>query len=390
VSPLHWVPTSLLGLSVLIAAYAFVFYPILLLIGVAVRGRSRVTQQPTAWPEITIAVPVHNEERHIAGKIENLLAIEYPSNKRHILVVSDASTDGTDEIVRRYSHMGVQLVRQPERRGKTAAENLARAHVRGSIVITTDASTRIDAGVIKHLVQAFENPEIGVASSNNISVSTRASDVVRAESWYTRYDMWVRDLESQLGGIVGASGALFACTSAVFDELLPEALSRDFAAPLVAREQGLKSVLVREAHCSVPRSVSLGREYRRKVRTMSRGLETLFFKRHLLNPFRYRMFAIQLASHKLIRWLVPWAMVAIAISIASLALTGVPWARWASLGLGLSVAAGLVGLFWARRGTPPALLSAAAYLVAGVVAGIHAWVNALRGELSPTWEPTRR
>lgn len=380
----------LLALAVLTAAYAFVIYPIFLLIGVAVRGRSRVMQQPAEWPQITIAVPVHNEERNVAGKIENLLATDYPSDRRHIVVISDASTDGTDEIVRRYASQRVELVRQPVRRGKTAAENLARAHVRGSIVITTDASTRLNAGVIKQLVQALGNPEIGVASSNNISVSGRATDAVRAESWYTRYDMWVRDLESHLGGIVGASGALFACTSKVFDELLPEGLSRDFAAPLVAREQGLKSVLVREAHCSVPRSVSLEREYRRKVRTMSRGLETLFFKRHLLNPFRYGLFALQLASHKLIRWLVPWAIVAIVISIVWLAATGESWAQKAGFGVATSVALGVVGILWARFGNTPALFSAAAYLLTGVVAGLHAWMNALRGEMSPTWEPTRR
>src|SRR5437879_13251472 len=126
--------------------------------------------------------------------------------------------------------------------------------------------------------------------------------------------MGVRDLETGLrggggggGGIVGASGCLYAIRAGLHREFVPENLSRDFAAALIARRHGLRAVSVPEAVCFVPRGASLRQEYRRKVRTMARGLRTLWALRALLNPLRYGLFAWMLWSHKLCRWLVPWA-----------------------------------------------------------------------------------
>jgi hypothetical protein len=130
-------------------------------------------------------------------------------------------------------------------------------------------------------------------------------------------------------------------------------------------------------------------EYRRKVRTMTRGLETLFYKRHLLNPFRYGLFAWELISHKLIRWLVPWSSLLVTLGLVVLALESA-WARWALAGGGIGAAVALVGWLWPEGRRLPRLLAVPSYLVAGNVAALHAWINALRQEMNPTWEPTRR
>jgi hypothetical protein len=158
----------------------------------------------------------------------------------------------------------------------------------------------------------------------------------------------------------------------------------------MAREMGFRSVSVDAAICYVPRVASLQREYRRKVRTMSRGLQTLFYKRHLMNPIRYGGFAWMLMSHKLARWLVPWFLVLVAGgAVAALWGAGDPW-RW--LGL-VAVAAGLGAsvLAWLRDARSlPVLVALPAYVFWGVVAGLHACIVALRGEMTPVWEPTRR
>jgi hypothetical protein len=188
---------------------------------------------------------------------------------------------------------------------------------------------------------------------------------------------------------VGASGCFYAIRLGIHERLVPAALSRDFASALTAREQGLRAVSVDEAICLVPRTASLQREYRRKIRTMARGLETLWYKRHLLNPFRYGSFAWMLLSHKLVRWLVFLTAPLVPVGLAVLSLES-PVAFGLLVAFGVGNALGAVALF-APEGTKlPRLASVCGFVLASHVAGFIAWTKALRGELNPIWEPTRR
>ena len=318
-----------------------------------------------------------------------MLAADYPAERRQVVVISDASSDGTDEIVRRYAARGVELVRQPERRGKTAAENAARAVLRGEIVVNTDASVRIHPDSIRHLIRAFTDPEVGVASSRDVSVDKMAAASNVGESAYVGYEMGVRALETRVSGIVGASGSLFAIRSHLHREFLPETLSRDFAAALVARLNGYRSVSVAEAICYVPRGASLRQEYRRKVRTMARGLATLIYHRRLLNPLRYGAFAWMLASHKLARWLLPWATLAMALALLGLAAEFTP-ARLIVAGAVVLVVLAAAGWYWPPARRMPRIIALPAFTLAGIVAGLHAWLKLFSGQQAATWEPTRR
>jgi len=377
----------LLG-AVLFALYTYVGYPALLAL-LAARRSGRPPEAPRQWPTITVLVPAYNEERVIGPTLDSLLAIDYPANRRQILVVSDASSDRTDEVVTGYKDRGVELLRMPQRGGKTAAENGARGHLRGEIVVNTDASVRIAPDAVKKLVVWFADPAIGVASGRDVSVSQADRGANTAESGYVGYEMWIRDLESRVAGIVGASGCFYAIRAPLYMTLVPEALSRDFAAALIARERGYRAVSVKEAVCLVPRTTSLRREYRRKVRTMARGMETLYDRRHLTNPLRHGAFAWQLLTHKVCRWLVPWAGLLGLGALVALA-TRHAWAPWLA---GISaVVLGLAALawWWPEGRRMPRLVALPGFVVAGNVAALHAAVKALRGELNPIWEPTRR
>jgi cellulose synthase/poly-beta-1,6-N-acetylglucosamine synthase-like glycosyltransferase len=380
----------LLSLPLLVGGYAYIGYP-LLLRGLARPARPRPSdpREDDAWPLVTITVPAYNEERAIAGTLDRILELEYPAARRQVLVISDASTDRTDEIVRGYAGRGVELIRLPKRGGKTAAENAARSRIRGEIVVNTDASVRLDPRSLRPLIAAFRDPTVGVASGRDVSVARQAVDANVGESGYVGYEMWVRELETRAGGIVGASGCYYASRKALHMELVPEALSRDFAAPLVAREHGLRSVSVNESVCYVPRAASLRREYRRKVRTMSRGLQTLYYKRHLLNPFRHGRFAWMLLSHKLARWLLPVSVLGAVAGVVWLAVAAPAVGLAALAAAGLAAAVALAAWYWPDERVPR-IVATPAYVVWGVLAGIHAWVSALRGDLTPTWEPTRR
>jgi len=379
----------LLALGFLTAGYAYFGYPIVLRLLVLARRKPAAPPPPgpAEWPSISVTVPAYNEERAIAATLDAILATDYPG-RRQILVVSDGSTDRTDEIVRGYAGRGVELLRTPARAGKIAAENLARAHLTGDIVVNTDASVRIAPGAIKPLIARFADPTVGVASGRDVSVAELDRDLNVGESGYVGYEMKVRDLETRLGSIVGASGCFYAIRRDLHVTDFPPALSRDFACALIARERGYRAVSVNEAVCYVPRIRSLHGEYRRKVRTLVRGLETLWYKRALMNPLRYGAFAWMLASHKLVRWLAPWGMVLAAAGWLLVATALRSWLLGAVCVVPLLLAA--AGWWWPEGRRAPRIVSVPAYVVSGIVAALDAWVRALRGEVNAVWEPTRR
>jgi len=369
--------------------YTYLGYPLLLMILAAVRRRHSPVAPLTEWPRISIVLPAYNEEAVIRDTLENLLRLDYPADRRQILVVSDASTDRTDAIVGEYASRGVELLRLPHRRGKTGAENAALPVLRGEIIVNTDASVHVERGALKALIAHFADPTVGVASNRNVSVARAPQHPNYAESWYVGYEMWVRDLESRVAGIVGAAGCLYAVRAPIHMRLLPESLSRDFAAGLAARELGWRAVSVREAVCYVPRISSLRREYRRKVRTMTRGMETLYRERQLLNPVRYGLFSWTLASHKVCRWVIPHLGIVALGALACLAWIA-PWARWALGFAGFAALCAVVAWFWPEGRRLPKVVAVPAYLVMGNLAPLHASLRVARGEGAPTWEPTRR
>lgn len=382
----------LLGGSAALAAYAYVGYPLLLRALARVRAATRSPAVPPAspaerdWPRITILVPAYNAAAVLPATLDALLALDYPPERRQVIVASDASTDGTDAIAAALAPRGVELVRLAERRGKTAAENLAGVHATGDIIVTVDATSRIPAGALKPLIAAFADPTVGVASGCDVSVAGAATADVRAEAGYVGYEMALRAAETRVWGIVGASGCFYAERAALYREPVPEHLSRDFAAPLVARRHGYRSVSVTGAVCLVRRSSDLAHEYRRKVRTVARGLATLWHYRALLDPTRYGAFAWMLLSHKVCRWLVPWALIA---ALGGILLLAIPLAavRDALAGAGVLAAGAALGI--ASRRAPRWCL-ALGYVAAANLAVLHAWLDCWRGRVRPFWEPTVR
>jgi cellulose synthase/poly-beta-1,6-N-acetylglucosamine synthase-like glycosyltransferase len=380
----------IVGLSLALLFYTYIGYPLLLWLAGLTRGRPVA---PAAsgddWPLVSISISAYNEEAQVRELIKSLLALDYPRDRLQVLIISDGSTDATDAIVSEYAGEGIELLRMPERGGKTKAENAASGLLRGEIVVNTDASTRILPGSLKPLVAAMRDPTVGCASGRDVSVGPGGGDANRGESGYVGYEMAVRDLETRVFGIIGASGCFYAIRADLHRVPLAGTLSRDFAAALHAREHGYRAVSVPEATCLVPRGQSLRKEYRRKVRTIARGMRTLWHKRALMNPLRHALFAWMLVSHKVCRWLLPWAALAALLALAALAVTEM-WARiLLSLGIVILVLAA-VGWLRAERGPLHKLLAAPTFLVAGNVAAAHALLRVIAGGEDALWEPTRR
>jgi cellulose synthase/poly-beta-1,6-N-acetylglucosamine synthase-like glycosyltransferase len=371
-----------------IFGYAYVGYPVALV--ALTRGlRKKVSDASGELPSVSITVPVHNEERNLAEVLEALLAQDYPAEKRHILVISDASTDRTDEIAASYADRGVELLRLPERRGKTAAENAADAAVRSDLIVNTDATVRLPPSALRTLVRSFADPTVGVASGRDVSIGARGSEANRGEGGYVGYEMWVRALETRFHSIVGASGCFYATRRHLYDGAFPEGLSRDFASALIARKHGYRAISVQDAICLVPRTASLRSEFKRKVRTMARGLQTLWYMRALMNPLKFGRFAFCLISHKLCRWLVSLLLPLSVTGVAMLSVSQLA-ARVALGAVAIAGALSLMAMRWPERRRVPALLALPAFGFASFVAGFLAWMRALSGQASAVWEPTRR
>lgn len=389
---------SVAVLSAAVVGYSYAAYPLLLLAASRWRGRASPVraESPAQWPRISITLPAYNAARTIRPVLESLVRVDYPADRRQVLVVSDGSTDGTDDIVREFASQGVELLRVEGRLGKTEVENRAFGSLTGDIVVNTDSSVTVRPDAIKHLVSALEDPSVGVASGRDVSVASVGATGDGGEAAYVGYEMWVRDLETGAAGIVGSSGCLYAIRASLHRRQLPGHLSRDFSSALWARLNGQRAVSVRDAICFVPRASDPRVEYRRKIRTMARGIQTLFHHGELLDPRRHGLFAWQLWSHKLVRWMVPWALLLGALStVAAAPVVAVAWPSLATIAytLGGAVVAGLavaaLGWWW-PGGKPPRLVAMAAYLVAGTVAGLTAWKRALTGQRAPVWEPTPR
>jgi cellulose synthase/poly-beta-1,6-N-acetylglucosamine synthase-like glycosyltransferase len=371
--------------------YAYVVYPALLwLLGLGAERAAPIEFTESEWPTVTITLPVYNEARNIRHKLDELLRLDYPAEKLQLLVISDASTDETDDIVREYEARGVQLVRLATRRGKTAAENAAGVAAHGSIIVNNDATVGLPSESLKILVGSFADPSVGVASGRDVSIGHGTREDNRGESKYVGYEMWLRGLETRIGSIVGASGCFYGIRAQIYDANFPEELSRDFASALMARAHGLRAVSVDNAICYVPRAGGLANEFRRKIRTMARGLETLWRWRRMMNPAKYGAFALMLISHKLCRWLVYLFVPVAFFGLAVFAVSSPHGAVAFGVGI-LGVAAG--ALAWHHTQAVPRvnrIVSLTGFAFASVAAGMLAWAKVLRRQQSPIWEPTRR
>ena len=383
---LGWV---LLALPLAIAVYVFLAYPVIVWGWSQFRPQDDFSVDPAVWPELTILLVAYNEERRIGATLRAALEIDYPTDKLNILVVSDASTDRTDEIVNSIGDPRVRLLRVPTRQGKAHGENESISHVRGELVVSIDASIIIPESSLKALVRAFVNPQVGLASGRDLSVGDVAREGTQAESSYVDLEMKLRAHETRVHSIVGASGCFYGTRVQLHGTKLPDTLSRDFAAASVARAAGFRAVSIDAATCFVPRTRSLRSEQRRKARTMARGLETLFYLSGMMNPFRYGSYAFMLISHKLIRWLLFPSLIGWIVG-PFLLLTRAPWTLLFTFGMISGVVLARVTAALPENRRLPNFLAFPAYIFVSIVAAWSAWREALAGHTFATWEPTPR
>lgn len=273
--------------------------------------RPRPVHPSTVFPRISIVMAVRNEEQALPRKMENLAALNYPPGQREVIVISDGSTDATVEVLRRWASESVRIFELPSHQGKAVALNLGIQSARGEIVVFTDARQQIEPDAIANLAANFADPEVGCASGELMLGASSGPEASGGVGLYWRLEKMIRQWESASGSVVGATGALYAARKELLPALPPGTILDDVYNPLHVCRQGKRVIFEPRARAWDDVAAS-PREFRRKVRTLTGNYQLLQLAPWLLtraNPVRFEFIA-----HKLMRLLVPFALVAFFVS----------------------------------------------------------------------------
>jgi len=310
----------------------------------------------------------------LAAKIRNTLALDYPPGRLEVIIASDASTDRTESIAAEWPDRRVRLVKLKQRGGKARALNAAAEVAGGEVLAFTDASILLAPDALKALVARLSDPGVGCASSRDV---VSHSD---GEGLYTRYEMWVRGLESACGSTVGMSGSFYAVRREAF-EPFPAHVASDLYSALSAVARGYRAVFAPEARALINTVPGLAPEFRRKIRTFQTGMAALWEYRRLLLPWRSGLFALRLWSHKVLRWATPFLLAGL---LASSAAAGRAY-LWVFAAQMFFYALALLGWAWRAKSA-----RTATFFCATQVAALAAWWLWVTGRRIEAWEPSRR
>lgn len=291
--------------------YAYGAYPGLLwVLSKMSRVRERGEQgEPTDWPAVSVLLSAYNEEQLIGERMENLLRIDYPRDRLEFIVGSDGSTDDTCSIVQRYARRGIRLVAFGQRRGKAEVVNDLVGQAGGQIVVLTDANTFFQPDAVRQLVTALWRHPAPCAVVGRLELRSPGRSG-NPDGLYWRYETWIKTLESRFGCVLGANGAIYAFHRERYRRLPQGAIIDDFLVPMLMRLHAggtVRFVPTATAYETSPARVR--HEFLRRVRIGAGDLQALIWTWRLLLPWK-GMVALAYFSHKVLRWLGPWFMLA--------------------------------------------------------------------------------
>jgi poly-beta-1,6-N-acetyl-D-glucosamine synthase len=292
-------------------------------------------------PYLSVVMVVRDEERWIESKLRNLLEMDYPQARYQIVVVSDGSTDRTDAILR--EHAGdarVQVLMNQLSRGKASGLNDAISLAAGEVIVFTDARQKFESGAVRLLMESFADPEVGCVSGALMLGDPESGEAAKGMGIYWRIEKQIRELESESGSVVGATGAIYAVRRELLVEVPEGTILDDVYIPMQVARQGKRVIFEPRARAWDSPDLGADREFSRKVRTLSGNYQLVQLAPWLLrgeNPLRF-----EFISHKLLRLVVPFALAG--LLVASIAQSG-PIYRSAlvlqAVFYGLSLLAGL-------------------------------------------------
>lgn len=296
-------------LAAFLLFYVYAGYPLLLaMIGLFVR-RQRAEAGYT--PRISVLIAAYNEEEAIERKIQQTLALEYPAGKVEVLVLSDCSTDRTDEIVKAFPDSRVRLVRMPERRGKTFAQNVGVKDATGEVIIFSDATAIYHAKALAYLACNYQDPSVGAVSGRYQYFDPgEQSPTGLGSVAFWNYENLIKKMQSSIRTITGCCGCIYSIRKEAYTELPADIIS-DLVQPLQAIRKGYRVVFEDRALAYEETTQSTSEEFSMRVRVVTRAMRGLLSVSDLLKPWKFAWPAFQLWSHKIMRWMVPLFLIAL-------------------------------------------------------------------------------
>jgi len=378
---------SIINLIVII--YIYLGYPLILFVLAKIKPAEAVKKRQIR-PTVSLLISCYNEEGTIRDKISNSLKLEYPQDKLEIIVISDGSTDKTDDIVREFMahHPHIRLVRQEGRKGKTSGLNLAVPRSFGEIVVFSDANAMYKKDAVIRLVENFADETVGYVVGEAQYVKDLTSPATESENAYWTYEMQVKKLESTIHSMVGGDGAIYAIRKQLY-EPLKETDINDFVNPLQIIDKGYRGIYEPEAVCIEDASGEFQAEFQRKTRIVNRSFSGLLKSKSAINPFRTGLFSFQLVSHKLMRWFSGIFLFNFFISSMILSFSGFNWFQVIVLIQLLFLGNGYAGYLFHnnKRLFPPFYL--AYYFILVNIAALNGIKKSLKGTVQVTWSHHR-
>jgi len=296
-----------------IVFYAFLGYGIVLYGLVRLKRISKPANKIVAQtfePEITLVIPCFNEADIVADKIANSKLLEYPSDKLHIVFITDGSTDNSANVLKAWPE--IEVLHENRRGGKTAAENRAMRFVKTPFVIFSDANTMLNTAAVRNIVQHFANEKVGCVSGEK-RIINEASDSASAagEGIYWKYESLLKKLDSELYSAVGAAGELVAFRTSLYQDLPEDTLLDDFMQSMQMAADGYKIVYEPEAYAVETASENVAEELKRKVRICAGGWQSINRLSGKLTMRKTPLLYFQYISHRVLRWTItPFLLIA--------------------------------------------------------------------------------
>jgi len=301
-----------MAVAAFLLLYVYAGYPLLLaLIGLFVRGKR---PEQGHYPLLSVLIAAYNEEDAIAEKLNQTLALEYPKDKLEVLVLSDCSSDKTDEIVKSYPDSRVRLVRMAERRGKTSAQNFGIREARGEVVVFSDATAIYHPKALAYLATNYQDPKVGAVSGRYKYFDPEdESPTGLGSSAFWNYENLIKMMQSKIQTITGCCGCIYSVRKVAYTDL-PDDIISDLVQPLQVIRKGYKVLFEGRALAYEETTKSTKEEFSMRVRVVTRAMRGLLSVSDVLKPWKFAWPAFQLWSHKVLRWMVPLFLVAIFVS----------------------------------------------------------------------------
>jgi cellulose synthase/poly-beta-1,6-N-acetylglucosamine synthase-like glycosyltransferase len=372
-------------------AFAYLGYPLLILFLARVLGRKPEPPKPdeARLPVVSLLIAAHNEEHDIEDRILNALALNYPADKLEIAIASDGSTDGTNEIVRRYAERyrdRVKLFAYETNRGKATVLNESVPRLRGEVVILSDANTFMAVDAALRLAAWFADPDVGVVCGRLVLTDPRTGRNI--DSLYWKYETFLKKCESRLGALLGSNGAIYAIRKKLFPEVRPGTLIDDFVIPLEAkRRSGCRIIYDTKAVAREETPATIRAEFRRRVRIGAGGFQSIGLLWPLLSP-AHGWVALTFFCHKILRWACPFLL--LGMLCANALLIADPFYRWLLGGQLAFYAAAVLGNWLPARPRILRYLRLPTMFTAMNLALLFGFFRWLRGNQTGVWARTAR